>query len=156
MASSGFILKKRGDIEFKALISDINQAARRAGLESRIDPHVHELCDEIYMWGNIANSYEDIPEAQQWGMYLYVNDKDTHRFDHVIKNGNLVRVIVIERISDCEKILLDFLFEFFKLNPEDYFWTEGVKWHYTYEDIVKIKQKPFDPNWCYKDPHIDD
>ena len=30
--------------------------------------------------------------------------------------------MIIEDISDCEKILLDFLYEYLKLNPEDYFY----------------------------------
>ena len=61
-------------------------------------------------------------------------------------------MIVIENFSDCEKILLDFLYEYFRLNPNDYFFDES-NWFYTYEDIIKIRQNEFDIDWCYKNPH---
>ncbi|MDE6852643.1 MAG: hypothetical protein K2J67_09190 [Lachnospiraceae bacterium] len=154
MSSSGFVLKEQGDWGFADILYDLKLASQRAGLEPRIKPKVHSFYGDIFMEGNLANTYEDRSEAQQWVMSLYDNDKDLHRFEHVKKNGNLVRIIVIERISECEKILLDFLFEYFKLNPKDYFWVEGYKWHYTYKDIKKIKQSDFNPDWCYKDPHV--
>lgn len=62
--------------------------------------------------------------------------------------------MIIEDISDCEKILLDFLYEYLKLNPEDYFYDEE-EWYYTYEDIERIKKNVFDPAWCYKNPHLE-
>lgn len=159
MASSAYILKKQEEVDFDSLIHDIILAANRAELEARIDSDVHE--DDygvgVYTMGNIANTYEEIPEAQQWRMYIYSDDIHIHRFDHMVKNGHLIVVILIERISDCEQILLDFLFEYLALNPDDYFFVEEYEydWFYNYEDIMVIKQRQFDPDWCYKDPHAD-
>lgn len=65
----------------------------------------------------------------------------------------MIRTIIIEDIEECEKILLDFLYEYFKLNPEDYFWNE-LDWYYTYDDIMRIKQTEFDSSWCYKNPRL--
>lgn len=84
-------------------------------------------------------------------MYMYSDDDCLDRFDWVLKDGNLIRAIVIEDIAGCEKILLDFLGEYFELNPDDYFYDE-LKWYYTHGDIIKIKQKEFEPDWCYKNP----
>lgn len=157
MASSGFILKKKENVEFSKLINNIKLATDRAGLEVRIDADIYEDAFDggVYTMGSIADTYEDIPEAQQWCMYICSNDRDLNRFGHIIKEENLIRVIFIERISECEKILLDFLFEYFRLNPNDYFLVEEYEWYYTYGDIRKIKQNAFDPLWCYKDPHAD-
>lgn len=158
MASSGFIMKNWENVEFNKLIYDIKMAADKANLEARIDQNVYEndFDGGVYTMGNIADTYEDIPEAQQWHMYIYSNDRDLHRFEHVVKKENMIRVIFIECVSDCEKILLDFLFEYFKLNPKDYFLVEEYEWYYTYVDIKKVKQNDFDPLWCYKDPHAND
>lgn len=157
MASSGYILKKQEDVEFAILLHDIRLAADHAGLEARIESNVYEAYDDvgIYTIGNIANTYEDIPGAQQWNMYIYSDSMYLHRFDHVAKNEHLIIVMLIERIPDCEQILLNFLYEYFKLNPKDFFGIEEYEWYYTYEDIKKIRQKDFDSYWCYKDPHTD-
>lgn len=107
--------------------------------------------------GNIADTFEDIPIAQQLLLHIYSDDKDLHGFDHMVKNGHLIIIISVARISDCEQILLDFLFEYLALNPDDYFFVEEYEydWFYNYEDIMVIKQRQFDPDWCYKDPHAD-
>ena len=158
MASSGYILKKQEDVEFDKLIYDIKLAAVQADLEVRIDLNVHENDYDggVYTLGSVANTYEDIPGAQQWCMYIFSNNRDLHGFDHVAKNEHLIIVMLIERVPDCEQILLNFLLEYFKLNPKDYFLVEEYKWYYTYEDIKKLKQNDFDPYWCCKDPHADD
>lgn len=73
MSSTGSILKKKKDVEFDNLIQDIKLAAIRAGLEARINLDIQE--DEygggVWTTGNIADTYEDIPGAQQWLMYIF-------------------------------------------------------------------------------------
>lgn len=85
-------------------------------------------------------------------MQIYSNDDCLDRFDWILSGGHLIRAIIIEDFNECEKILLDFLYEYFKLNPEDYFWDE-LDWYYTQEDIIKLKKEEFDSDWCYKNPH---
>lgn len=159
MSSTGIILKKQVDVEFRKLIRDIKLAAGQAGLEARIDSNVKKSYGgkEVYTRGNVADTYEDIPGAQQWYMYIHSGDEwGFFEYGDIREEEEMIRVVFIEGVSGCERILLDFLFEYFKLNPYDYFWLDGAKWHFTYEDIKKIKQKKYDPNWCNKDPHADD
>ena len=85
-------------------------------------------------------------------MYIYSDDDCYDRFEWIHKGKNLIRSIIIEDFSGCQKMLLDFLYHYLTLNPYDYFWDE-YEWYYSYEDIVKIKQMKFDPDWCYKNPH---
>lgn len=154
MGLSGLILKKQEDTNIYKLVQDVKEAAEKAGLESRIKPVLFDSLDGegVYTIANVANTYEEIPDAQQWVMYLYSNDDCLDRFDWILKNGHLIRAVIIEDFDECERILLDFLYEYFKLNPEDYFWDE-LDWYYTQEDIVKLKQKEFNSDWCYKNPH---
>lgn len=155
MGLSGIILKKKENIDIYKLISDVKKAAEEAGLEPRINSILSGSLDEegVYTTANIANTYEDVPEAQQWLMYIYSNDDCMDRFDWIVMEGHLIRAIIIEDIEECEEILLDFLCEYFKLNPEDYFWNE-LDWYYTHDDILRIKQNEFDSAWCYKNPKL--
>ncbi len=149
------ILKRKENADIQRLIWDVKLAAERANLEPRIKEKFYESVDGgVYTTGNIANTYEDIPEARQWLMYLYSDDDCTDSFDWIAEGEKLIRVMIIEDISDCERILLDFLYEYFKRNPEDYFYAEE-EWYYTHEDIVRIKQTEFDQVWCYKKPHTE-
>ncbi len=156
--STGLILKKREDVEFDRLLHDIKLAADRAGLEARIDSNAKvDFGKEVYTEGNIADTFEDIPGAEQWLMYIHSDDEwGFFEYGDIRAEEGLIRVVFIEDAPDCKNILLDFLFEYFKLNPKDYFWTDGAGWHYTYEDIKRFKQNDFDPDWCNKDPHTDD
>ena len=155
MGLSGIILKKKEDTDIYKLIQDVKEAAEKAGLEPRIKSTLFESLDGegVYTTANIADTYEDILGAQQWLMYMYSNDDCLDRFDWILKDGHLIRAVIIEDFDGCEKILLDFLYEYFNLNPEDYFWDE-LNWYYTQEDIEKSKQEEFDSDWCYKNPHL--
>lgn len=155
MGMSGLILKKKEDANIHKLIDDVRLAAEKAGLEPRINPILHDSRDGVvYTTANVADTYEDTPEAQQWLMYIYSDDDSFDRFDWVLKEGNLIRAVIIEDISGCERMLLDFLYEYLMLNPKDYFWNE-LDWYYTYDDIVKIRQKEFNPDWCYMKPYTE-
>ena len=166
MSSTGIIFKKREDERYEgfqeyerldSLIHDIQLAAERAGLMVNIDPKTSEsLGKGLYTTGNIANTYEDIPEAQQWVMSIH-SDDDWGFFEYtdIREEEGMIRAVFIDNAPDFAEILLDFLFEYFKLNPNDYFWLDGYKWHFTYEDIKRLKQDAFDPIWCCKDPHAD-
>lgn len=141
-------------MEFDRLLQDIKLAAIRAGLEVRIDPNIYtSLSVGVYTTGNIADTFEDIPKAQQWRMDIFSDDRAFFEYGDICKEEKLIRVVLIDNAPECDRILLDFLFEYFKLNPYDYFWLDGADWHFTYEDINKIKHNKYDSNWCNKKPH---
>ena len=147
----GRILRKNENIDIYKLLHDIKVAAERADLKPIIDTELYKsMIGGVYTTANIANTYEDIPGAQQWLMYIHSKGDCIGDFDWI--GENLMSPIFIEDIYGCTEILLDFLYEYFKLNPNDYFWDENELF-YTYEDIVKIKQEEFDPDWCYKNRH---
>ena len=91
------ILKRKENSDIQRLIRDITLAAERANLKPRIKENFYQSRDGgVYTTGNIANTYEDIPEAQQWLMYLYSDDDCTDRFDWIAQGAKLIRVMIIE------------------------------------------------------------
>lgn len=108
MGVSGFILKKRGNVDFYQLIHDVKQSAESGGYLPIIRSKVYESKYEggVYVTGNIADTYDDVPDSQQWFMYIFSAGRD--EFDWLVKGEDLFTAILIEKISDCSKMLLDF------------------------------------------------
>lgn len=159
MGTSGVILKKKETSDICKLIHDVKLVAKRGGYIPYVESQLFDCKWQQgveYTTGSVVDIYEDefVLDSQQqwWFMYIYSDGFDD--FEWLIKGENLFRAVVIEDLSNCSKMLLDFLYEFFKIYPDDYFWSER-KWYYTYEDIVKIKQEDFDRYWYCKNPHID-
>ncbi|RPK28353.1 hypothetical protein EDO6_03880 [Paenibacillus xylanexedens] len=58
----------------------------------------------------------------------------------------------MEDIYGNQELILHFIYEYLKLNPDDYFWIADNDWVYSREEIQKLKSLPYDPDWCYKNP----
>ena len=143
------ILRKKDNTDINEMKLNIKMAADNAGLMHWIDTKIYGDEGEKYTIGNIADTFEDIPEAQQCLIYIYADDDCEDMFDWVLDKGELIRAVVFEKISGREKMLLDFVYEYMRMNPDDYFYAEG-DWYYTSEDIKRIKEKEFETDWCYK------
>ena len=74
-----------------------------------------------------------------------------HQFDWYGEEG-FFEAMYIDFFEDNEDLLLELLYGFMKKYNDAVIWIEQ-DWFYFYEDIIKIKQAPFDSLWCYKDPH---
>ena len=58
--------------------------------------------------------------------------------------------LLVDNMLRREKTLLEFLYRYFILFPEDVFWGD---YFYTKDDIDKVYAKvPWNENWCYEDP----
>lgn len=64
----------------------------------------------------------------------------------------LCQVGHIEDIYGNQELIFHFIYEYLKLNPDDYFWIADNDWLYNWEDMQKLKSVPYDPNWCYQNP----
>ena len=91
MSETGIILKKKEDVDFDRLLHDIKLAADRADLEAWIDSNIHEdkYDGGVGTTGNIADTFEDIPEAQQWRMDIYSNDRVFFEYGDIRKKEGL-------------------------------------------------------------------
>ncbi|BBH22805.1 hypothetical protein Back11_41500 [Paenibacillus baekrokdamisoli] len=66
----------------------------------------------------------------------------------------LCQVGHIEDIYGVQELIFSFIYEYLRLNPDDYFWVADYDWVYSWEDMQKLKSLPYDPNWCYNDPKL--
>ena len=84
-------------------------------------------------------------------LYLFnISDDDyDEEFDWIKPGGKLIHIINIEDFDSCEKLMLDFIFEYLCINKNDIFWDEQ-DWYYDYNSIKSIKANKFDDDWCYK------
>ncbi|GGI95904.1 hypothetical protein [Paenibacillus hunanensis] len=64
----------------------------------------------------------------------------------------LYQVGHIENIYGVQSLIFSFIYEYLKLNPNDYFWITDYDWVYSWEDMQHLKLLPYDPKWCYKNP----
>ena len=149
MGVSGSILKRREDIDIDQLINDINLAANRAGLKITMDEKVYskDRREFKYVTFNIFDSNRE----QDVLLYLFNVSKYDYdeEFDWVAPGGKLIHIINIEDFDTCEKLMLDFIYEYLSINRKDIFWDEQ-DWFYNYDSIRSIKSKEFDNEWCYK------
>ncbi|MCM1325528.1 MAG: hypothetical protein NC094_00310 [Bacteroidales bacterium] len=155
MGLAGILLKKREFVNVWKIVNDLEASALQAGLAFRKGIDYEETEDESfhYLSANIADTFAEAECQQQMLMYIYdiSEDDSLQEFDWIEKGKNLIQIVNIEDFRGCEKILLDFLYEYLKRNPEDYFWNER-EWYYTFDDITRMKRNEFDPAWCYKNP----
>lgn len=155
MGFTGIILQKNENIDLNKMIDDVKIAALRAQLELRLSGEIFksQYDEYFYTYVNLANKYDGSEDEQQVLMYLYSSKKNDYleEFDWICKDGHLVQSINIEDISGCEEILLYFLYEYMYLNPDVIFWNE-CEWYFSFKDIDKIYNSPFDCDWCYKKP----
>ncbi|WP_310604462.1 hypothetical protein [Anaerosporobacter sp.] len=154
MGLSGVVLKKKENIDIKKIINDIKLATIKAGLQFRMGKEWKKYEDGTYdyLTVNIANTFE-ADNQQQILLYVYGKSEDIYdsEYDWIIKEGRLNQVINIEDFSGCEKMLLEFIYEYMTLNQNDIFWDE-MEWFYEYKDIQSIYNQKFDNDWCYKSP----
>ena len=149
MGVSGIILKKREDIDIDHLINDINLAANRAGLEITMDEKVYSKTRKEFEY--VTFNIFDSGRKQDILLYLFnVSEYDyDEEFDWIAPGDKLVHIINIEDFDTCEKLMLDFIYEYLSINRKDIFWDEQ-DWFYDYDSIKRIKSKEFDNEWCYK------
>ena len=143
MGVSGSILKRREDIDIDQLINDINLAANRAGLKITMDEKVYskDRREFKYVTFNIFDSNRE----QDVLLYLFNVSKYDYdeEFDWIAPGGKLIHIINIEDFDTCEKLMLDFIYEYLSINRKDIFWDEQ-DWFYNYDSIRSIKSKEFD------------
>ena len=135
MGVSGSILKRREDIDIEQLIDDINMAANRAGLPIIMNKKVFSQNRFQFVTFNIF----DAEKKQDILLYLFnISDDDyDEEFDWIIPGGKLIHIINIEDFDSCEKLMLDFIYEYLRINKNDIFWDEQ-DWFYDYNSIKSI------------------
>lgn len=168
MSTSGCILKKKDEYNIENMIKDVRMSITKANLymndgftvskdDGTIDYFNIGIFDEIGFnldpddFGN-----EEVDQGQSVSFYIESVEEyaDDQAFDWVSKGDKLCTVAYIENIRYNEELAFRFIYEYLKLNPQDYFWVED-DWVYTLKDFERLSKLPFDEYWCYKNPNIE-
>lgn len=153
MGLSGMILKKKEKFNFDKIIYDIRYAANEAGIICLDGMEFEKNDNGTYEFVTFVLKDTEGDTDNQFIMYVYndVNNMIDGMFNFIDEKSNYQQCINIENFRSC-KMLLNFIYEYMKLNLDDIFYDE-LKWHYTFSDIEKIaKSEKFDSEWCYKNP----
>ncbi|WP_434752750.1 hypothetical protein [Paenibacillus amylolyticus] len=54
----------------------------------------------------------------------------------------------IVNINHQYEFIYKFVVEYFKDHPEDYLWFDDAEWYYTADDIFRLSQRSYNPEWC--------
>lgn len=153
---SGNILKKKEEINIDKIIQDIEIAAINAKLKIIVGEKIYSINQEaFYIPFKISDTIENINDEQN-NIVLYLFSKveiDEKNFDWISEGAKLIYIVNIENLYQREELVLNFLYEYLKLNPEDIFWNE-YDWFYSYKSIEEIIKGELKKEWCYEKPKI--
>lgn len=78
-----------------------------------------------------------------------IEEDSLDSFTWLTQDENYFWALDIENIKyDEYEFIYKFVVEYFKDNPEDYLWFDDAEWYYTADDILRLSQEPYNPNWC--------
>ncbi|CAM5781936.1 hypothetical protein [Brevibacillus borstelensis] len=159
MGTSAFILMKQEKYTPEKLLSDSIVAAFHADAGLYFDNYKKFKNGHfLYTTLNVIDKPLDRKNNQQFIFYVdglenyeitYENNEDIYGLDSSL---SLYQVGGIEEIYGAQELIFRFIYEYLKLNPDDYFWVADYDWVYSWEDMQKLKSLPYDPDWCYKNP----
>ncbi|MUG48128.1 hypothetical protein [Paenibacillus woosongensis] len=96
--------------------------------------------------------FEDNYSRQiSWNLYDEPYNYQTIDFNWDESENQYFKAMVSEDFYENEDLLFKILYGLPKVYPSAKIWIED-NWFYTIEDLEKIKSRPFDDEWCYKNP----
>ncbi|GIP45723.1 hypothetical protein J45TS6_41820 [Paenibacillus sp. J45TS6] len=158
MGTSSFFLVERDRYSSDNLLSSVMLASfhSNAMLYYRNEKYFTE--DNQFKYTTISIMYNPDDDENKFLIYIdgVMNDGlefyNNGQFLGLDPSLSLYQVGCIEDVYDNEELLFNFVFEYLKLNPNQYYWLGGYNWVYSWEDMQRLKSLPYDPDWCYKNP----
>ncbi|MEK3697278.1 hypothetical protein NYE33_09895 [Paenibacillus sp. FSL R10-2199] len=160
MGTSAVILTQKGRYSPEKLLADTIVSVFHADATLYFDNNKNYSNDGklLYTTLNIA-----FAEKSEQSFVFSVHAIDNLNIDFYYhedlaleSNLSLCQVGHIEDIYGVQQLIFNFIYEYLKLNPDDYFWITDFDWVYNWGDMKKIKSLPYDPHWCYQDPRLID
>ena len=155
MGSSTFVLfKENGSISAKVLLSFLKGFCTKENLIfSYADK---KYIDDIlkYVRINISDKPFDIDVDRQLVFSVYDEPYDfrLHELSWENNGQEYFQAIIVDYFENNEDLLFKIMLAVLLEYPQAKLWMEE-DWCYTLEDLKKIeKNKPFDMDWCYKNP----
>lgn len=158
MGTSAEILKEREKYCPEKLLADAIVAAFHADVMLTYNDNKN-FRDKKFMY--VTLNILDHSYNPQFILYVKGKDNpslsfDDHDYEYygLDSSRKLCSPAFVEEIYGAEEILFRFIYEYLKINPDDYFCVDDYNWVYRWEDMQKLKSLPYDPDWCYKDPRM--
>ncbi|MDQ6419787.1 hypothetical protein RB620_10125 [Paenibacillus sp. LHD-117] len=161
MGTTAVILTKKVTYSHEKLLNDISVATNHAGINMHIDNYQHLTLEGDFSYRTLNISTDKVlSEDSSHSLLMYVHSNSNPSIDFYYYNDldldnelSLVQVGHIEEIFGVQHLLLDFVYEYLKVNQNDYLWITDYDWVYGCEEISKLKMmSSYDANWCYKNP----
>jgi hypothetical protein len=160
MGTSGVVLKNREAFQEETLLSDVIKVAFRKNMYLSFGGYVKRNSNGSFRHTmlNIASKPPYIEETTQQFIFNIwcIENKSINEteFDWVEKDKKLYNIACIEEVYGAEELAFHFVYEYLKLNPNDYFWFDSYEWVFSLKDMEKLNALPYDSNWCYKNPKL--
>ena len=159
MGTTAFILMDQNKYTTEKLLADSIVAALNC--DAILNFHNTKNCskDGRFLSTTLNISYK-LGRKNNYSFIYYVDATDNPNIEFYYNedvrlnpNKKFCNVGCIEEVFGNEELIFYFIYEYLKLNPDDYFWVTDYDWVYSWENVKKLKSLPHDPEWCYKDPN---
>ncbi|ERI09029.1 hypothetical protein [Aneurinibacillus aneurinilyticus] len=161
MGTSAFILMKKEEYSSEKLLADSIVVAFRANVMLYFDNSKRFTEDGSFTYTTLTIRNKPSNGENKHDFILYIDSPDNPDIEfyyyedlRIDPDESLCKVGCIENVSNAEELIFRFIYEYLKLNPDNYFWTADYDWVYSWEDMQKLKSLPYDPDWCYKNPKL--
>uniref|UniRef100_UPI00406C38B4 hypothetical protein n=1 Tax=Paenibacillus sp. FSL H7-0350 TaxID=2975345 RepID=UPI00406C38B4 len=159
MGSSAFILMKQEKYTPEKLLSDTIVAAFHADARLYFDNY-KKYKNEQFLYTTLNVTDKPLVNENNQQFIFYVDGLDNYEITYdnnevvfgLDSSLPLYQVGGIEEIYGAQELIFRFIYEYLKLNPDDYFWVADYDWVYSWEDMQKLKSLPYDSDWCHKSP----
>lgn len=155
--SAFFLVKKNSNIELSNLIEDVKNICKENNFymspissDSQSESIVKHVSVEIALVKR-ADLYEAPTNDVLVDIYDEPYKYQYHSFSWYDEETDFFNIAIIDEVYNNEKITLVLSFEILKRYPEVRIWIEE-DWFYTLDDIEKISNRPYNNEWCYKNP----
>ncbi|MGG4553958.1 hypothetical protein [Paenibacillus humicus] len=155
MGISAFVLFRHGEsISASELLINIREVCTTYGLYFSKD---YDEYDETGKLKSCSIYFSDIPFEDNysrqisWNLYDEPYKYQIVDFNWDESKNQYFKAMVSEDFYENEDLLFKILYGLLKVYPSAKIWIED-NWFYTIEDLENIKNRPFDDEWCYKNP----
>ena len=152
MGVSAFVLFDIGsEVPIQKISKDIKLECIKKDMDFELHLEVNDGKIGSYNYAVIANK----GKMQIENLTVYIKNMEI-KTDYIIldwysKTHVFFFGLLILDFDENTKLFLDFSIIVLNLYPFAKLWIEE-NWFYTSEDLEKIKNNPFDEDWCYKNP----
>ena len=151
------ILKKIQDCNVSDTCQQLANVAEKAGLRMLINRKYNdEYNGHECIEGSICEIYTDNPNRENsrntFCCQFVIEDFDGINIDWLDIGDDHFQAISLEvfRTEQYDKFFFDFAISYFEDNYNDYLVYDSEEWAYSANEIMKLKDIPYNESWMYE------